>query len=717
MNSETVGKVDRAWMIALVIAATLAFAALASPAPASAATFNVDQFESDGGDVTPGDGTCETTGGGCTLRAAVQEAGALAGADVVQLPDGSTTSLTQPGTPNSSFPSLWVNGPLTIRSTGPGMANITGACGCPSIGSESGSVTFEGINFDGGVLGLSVNGAEVEINGSRFANHVNSGGSSAAIHVGSTSGQGVRVFDTVIENNSAAFYGATMVAHGSIAFNRTLIRNNRSTFNGGTTAAVATYSFSTPSSTIRIYNSTLENNGGGALGSVHSTIGTVDIRHSTFTGDDGAAAVRLEGLGGALTATVRGSIIAPGTGGSACSLSGPQILDLTSSFNVIGDTSCTAMTDGFNDNQTGVPAPQIGLLPIADRGGRTPVAGLAAESVAIDAGGDCVPQLSPAVDQRGRPRTEGPACDVGAFEFRTGPAVAIVAAQFSPGWNTTPRYYFEKEVGEGPVTGFECRIHPVSQPTDFASCGSPYTGYLDGPDGDYIFEVRALDSEGIAGDNSTSVTYVFDTTPPVTTVDYPLPTWRSGGILPDFTFSTTGGAIVTNCRIDAGEWEPCSSPWSPPTDLPNGHHTIELRSVDAAGNHEAALVFDMNVDREARVGLGPKKPKVSKKGKAKLIISCPETEGNSCFVQPLTVTTAGKVATKKGGKKKVLRVAGVKGTIQIAAGSTRTVNLKLSSKARKALKLKGKLKVKVTLTAHDFFDNSQNHAFTLTLRA
>ena len=37
-------------------------------------------------DATPGDGSCATSGGKCTLVAAIQEANALAGADTIQLP-------------------------------------------------------------------------------------------------------------------------------------------------------------------------------------------------------------------------------------------------------------------------------------------------------------------------------------------------------------------------------------------------------------------------------------------------------------------------------------------------------------------------------------------------------------------------------------------------------------------------------------------------------
>jgi CSLREA domain-containing protein len=53
----------------------------------SAATFNVNSAV-DAVDAVPGDGVCATAGGQCTLRAAVQEANALPGADTISLPAG-----------------------------------------------------------------------------------------------------------------------------------------------------------------------------------------------------------------------------------------------------------------------------------------------------------------------------------------------------------------------------------------------------------------------------------------------------------------------------------------------------------------------------------------------------------------------------------------------------------------------------------------------------
>jgi len=66
--------------------ATLLGAMLAA-APAAADTYTVNSTDDDV-DVVPGNGVCATSDGVCTLRAAVQEANAHAGADVITLPAG-----------------------------------------------------------------------------------------------------------------------------------------------------------------------------------------------------------------------------------------------------------------------------------------------------------------------------------------------------------------------------------------------------------------------------------------------------------------------------------------------------------------------------------------------------------------------------------------------------------------------------------------------------
>src|SRR5262249_53547878 len=73
--------------------------------PVGAATFTVASTADDP-DMNPGDGVCATASSECTLRAAIDEANALAGSDIVNLPNG-TYSL---GSALNVTDSLTING-------------------------------------------------------------------------------------------------------------------------------------------------------------------------------------------------------------------------------------------------------------------------------------------------------------------------------------------------------------------------------------------------------------------------------------------------------------------------------------------------------------------------------------------------------------------------------------------------------------------------------
>ncbi|MBK9051743.1 MAG: CSLREA domain-containing protein [Chloroflexi bacterium] len=77
--------------------------------PLQAATFTVNST-GDLGDATPGDGICSTEGLDCTLRAAIEEANALFGADAISfnIPGAGVHTIS----PTSAYP--WLTGPVVI---------------------------------------------------------------------------------------------------------------------------------------------------------------------------------------------------------------------------------------------------------------------------------------------------------------------------------------------------------------------------------------------------------------------------------------------------------------------------------------------------------------------------------------------------------------------------------------------------------------------------
>ncbi|MCH7999201.1 MAG: CSLREA domain-containing protein, partial [Chloroflexi bacterium] len=159
------------------------------PAPvAQAATFTVDST-GDAVDANPGDGACATAGAVCTLRAAIQEANALVGTDIINFTIGTGVQTITPG---STLPTI--TQPVTIDgTTQPGFTttpiielNGSGAGAfVDGLNITAGGTTVKGLvinNFsgngiklsnlggntiEGNFIGTDVTGAVAEGNGAR----------------------------------------------------------------------------------------------------------------------------------------------------------------------------------------------------------------------------------------------------------------------------------------------------------------------------------------------------------------------------------------------------------------------------------------------------------------------------------------------------------------------------------------------------------------------
>src|SRR5690606_29023239 len=89
----------RAFLVPFVLIPAL----LLPPAARATAIFNVNVTIFDAVDNNPGDGECRISSGDfCTLRAAVMEANALPGSDIIVLPGNATITLDIPGSGNSA---------------------------------------------------------------------------------------------------------------------------------------------------------------------------------------------------------------------------------------------------------------------------------------------------------------------------------------------------------------------------------------------------------------------------------------------------------------------------------------------------------------------------------------------------------------------------------------------------------------------------------------
>ncbi|WP_423459338.1 IPTL-CTERM sorting domain-containing protein [Ottowia sp. VDI28] len=155
----------------------LVLATLWIPAITQAATFTVDST-ADAPDATLGDGLCHVIGGGCTLRAAIEEANALAGADVITFAGplvinvGTTLpAISTPVVINGHAGGTRLDGGNLAGSNLHGLRFISGASGSvlrgltitrfPGFG-----VVINGQNMAGSLTGLILAGNRIGTDGS-----------------------------------------------------------------------------------------------------------------------------------------------------------------------------------------------------------------------------------------------------------------------------------------------------------------------------------------------------------------------------------------------------------------------------------------------------------------------------------------------------------------------------------------------------------------------
>jgi hypothetical protein len=188
-------------------------------------------------------------------------------------------------------------------------------------------------------------------------------------------------------------------------------------------------------------------------------------------------------------------------------------------------------------------------------------------------------------------------CDV------TGPTASVDDGPSGATSDPTPAFAFSSNE---PGSTFECRVDSAA----FAACSGPGDAHTTDSlaDGPHTFEVRATDAVGNTGPPASRA-FTVDTSPgPGPPPPGPDPGTGSGGgdiadtAPPDttitagpkaktkkktatITFTGTDARDVASfeCKLDAGSFEPCTSPKAY-SGLKKGKHTVAVRAVDAAGN-------------------------------------------------------------------------------------------------------------------------------------
>lgn len=387
-------------------------------------------------DANPGDGVCATApgpdGAVCTLRAAIQEANALAGPDRIILPAGTYAITIPPAT-------------LGIEGIETGDLNITDALTITGAGAASTFLTCGGVGGcqtpAGGIFRISA--GPVLITGVTLQ-QVPRVSDFSAVTIDST---GTAVFRSMrlVSNQSARVGGGAITNAGTLTLDSVVVADNLSGNAGGGISN---------SGTLTVTNSTLSGNRAATVGGAIANSGMLTIINSTLSDNTAIGTLGAQASGGGLynsgTATLNSVAIAGNVSerfeAGGVTNSPPGVLrmsntilsgntarpgvssELASSdcsgtvtslgWNLLGSTAGCTIVGDLTGNLTGVD-PLLG--PLASSGGPTQTRALLTGSPAINAGNPVAPGSSPAAcpanDQRGLPRLGR--CDIGAYEKQT----------------------------------------------------------------------------------------------------------------------------------------------------------------------------------------------------------------------------------------------------------------------------------------------------------
>ena len=389
----------------------IAWAALSLVAvPGYAVTFVVNTT-ADTADAVPGDGRCADSGNACSLRAAVQEANALAGPDTIQL--GAATYVLS----GAAGDDLAVSGDLDIS----GDLTLTGA--------GTASTIIDGGGFDR-VLDIDPSGVGVSVT---IANLTVRGGNAAGEAGGGIRNRGTLSLNNVtLAANSSGINGGGLLNLGTLTLTNTTVSGNTAGTDGGGI-------YNSGGSTLIMTASTVSGNsansagrnGGGIFNASAATLTNVTV--SGNSANSGGGGVFNSGGTATLVNVTLDENSAP-IGGGISNVAGTVTLTNTLVANSTGGNCSGAISSGGNNLDSGSTCafagagdlsnrdPLLGVL--ANNGGATQTRALSAGSPAIDAGSNAA---CPATDQRGvaRPFPALGNCDIGAFEFRPPVDLAI----------------------------------------------------------------------------------------------------------------------------------------------------------------------------------------------------------------------------------------------------------------------------------------------------
>lgn len=151
----------------------------------------------------------------------------------------------------------------------------------------------------------------------------------------------------------------------------------------------------------------------------------------------------------------------------------------------------------------------------------------------------------------------------------------------SPGKSVAFRYSSDE-----PGSKFECELEPID--TAFAPCDTQPMVFTDLEDGDYEFEVRAIDKAGNVQAQPTSYGWTVDNsledeTPPETAITSKPPD-PSTSPNASFSYSSSEPGSHFECKLDGGSFGSCPAGGISYSGLAEGSHSFQVRAIDASNN-------------------------------------------------------------------------------------------------------------------------------------
>ncbi|MEL7448535.1 MAG: DUF4347 domain-containing protein [Pseudomonadota bacterium] len=372
------------------------------------AAFIVDSF-ADTVDINPGDGVAEDASGNTSLRAAIMEANALAGADFILLPSGHYDITIPFGAgPADSHGDLDINDDLTLVGAGADSTTIDGNNLHRVLDIDNGvTATVSGVTIErGGNISVG-GGINVQNNATLTLLEAVVRDNDQDIDYGAGIFNNGTLFlvDVTVHGNAAEDDGGGLYNEGTATLNRVTFYDNTAATGGGVFHA------SDATGTLSVYNSTVSSNGAITGGGIYVQQETL-IVSSTITNNGANFGGGVVKESGSYSLRLSSSIIA----GNSAFTSNDVIGNFTSlGFNLIGDdTGSNNLIDGVSNDQVGSFFSPIDPLlgGLADNGGYVLTHELLPGSPAINAGNPVTPFV---FDARVATRDAFP--DIGAFEL------------------------------------------------------------------------------------------------------------------------------------------------------------------------------------------------------------------------------------------------------------------------------------------------------------